>query len=409
MILEAIYEPTFSSNSHGFRVGKSPHTALRQTLQQFQPATWIIEGDFAKCFDSIPHDRLMQVLEEKIRDRQFTNLIAKSLGAGYMQFRRFASDIVGTPQGSIISPILANIYLHQVDVFVEDLKRAFDRGTRAKNTKEAERLMRQLTAAQMADNVREAARLRKLVQSQPVMDYHDTSYRRLVYIRYADDWLIGVRGSYAEASEIRDKVCAFCKDKLGLTVHQEKTKITNIIRERAVFLGVEVFRSKVVKYSRVKRKGEIKPYKQRQNRKLVAAANLDRIRSKLISCGFLSDRDLPTPRFLWLHLQHRHILHMYNSVMRGYLNYYSFALNYSTVARWLRWVMYTSAAKLLSAKFKRSVRATFLKFGRTLKDPHSQSEMFRPRTRYTGEFNIKAVSTISGLYAGYKSVATLDG
>jgi len=131
MILNAIYEPTFHDSSHGFRPGRSCHTALRDIFLKFKPTTWMIEGDISKCFDSIDHHKLMRLIENKILDRQFTNLIWKSLRAGYFEFRYYKHDIVGTPQGSIISPILCNIFMHQLDLYVESLAREFNKGTRA--------------------------------------------------------------------------------------------------------------------------------------------------------------------------------------------------------------------------------------------------------------------------------------
>ena len=103
LVLEAIYEPTFYDISRGFRPNKSTHTALRHVFTQFRGYTWWIEGDIEKCFDSIPHDKLISLLRLKIKNERFIALINKAMKAGYMFERKAKYDIIGTPQGPIIS------------------------------------------------------------------------------------------------------------------------------------------------------------------------------------------------------------------------------------------------------------------------------------------------------------------
>ena len=128
MILEAIFTPTLSKNSHGFMANKGCHSALKQVYMQFKGVTWVIEGDISKCFDSIDHHKLMNIIENKITDRRFRKLIWKSLRAGYFEFNVYQHSITGTPQGSIISPILCNIFMNQLDQFVDNLSSKFNKG-----------------------------------------------------------------------------------------------------------------------------------------------------------------------------------------------------------------------------------------------------------------------------------------
>ena len=118
MILEAIYEPTFSDNSHGFRPKRSCHTALKEIVTLFTGAKWIIEGDIKACFDSFDHHITIQLLRKRIKDEAFISLMWKFLRAGYMEQWTYHETYSGSPQGYGVSPILANIYLNELDEFM---------------------------------------------------------------------------------------------------------------------------------------------------------------------------------------------------------------------------------------------------------------------------------------------------
>lgn len=187
MVLEAIFEPIFDDNSHGFRPNRGCHTALRSVSRTFQPVEWVIEGDLAKFFDSISHQKLMGILETKIMDRQFTKLIRKALSAGYFEFKVLKNNIVGTPQGSIVSPILANIFLHQLDEYVSGLKKEFDKGTKAPRTKESRYFEYHILKARKEGDL---LKMRKLIAERslaPAIDFGSDLFKRLAYVRYADD------------------------------------------------------------------------------------------------------------------------------------------------------------------------------------------------------------------------------
>lgn len=128
MILESIYEGSFSKNSHGFRPNRSCHTALNQIQVTFTGVKWFIEGDIKGFFDNINHNKMIEILSERIQDERFLRLIRKFLRAGYMEEWTYHNTYSGTPQGGIISPILANIYLDKLDSFLNSLKEHFDKG-----------------------------------------------------------------------------------------------------------------------------------------------------------------------------------------------------------------------------------------------------------------------------------------
>lgn len=115
-ILEAIYEPVFMDTSFGFRPQKSCHDALRQLNQEVMshPVNWIADLDLAQFFDTMPHLEILSVLRERIKDRKFLSLIARMLKAGVQTPGGVVQDELGSPQGSIVSPVIANVFLDSV-------------------------------------------------------------------------------------------------------------------------------------------------------------------------------------------------------------------------------------------------------------------------------------------------------
>lgn len=402
IILEAIFEPNFSDNSHGFRFNRSCHTALKHVKQKFHVCSWFIEGDISKCFDKIDHKILMKILEDKIKDRRFTNLIRKAINAGYFEFREYRHSIIGTPQGSVISPILCNIYLDKLDQFVNKLSINFNKGDRVKTNPKYTRLryLRNKT-----DNSLLEKNYFKEMQKLPYFDPFDPNFRRLVYVRYADDWLVGIRGSLEEAEECKNKITTFLENELKLTLNQEKTVITHIYKDKALFLGVLIGRAKHRRYNRLSLGQPI-----RNKLDLRFEAPISRITKKLIESGFRKD-NVPVPRFLWLSNNKDQIIHLYNSVLRGYLNYYSFVHNYAKMAAWTYYNLKTSCAKLLAAKLNLgSQNKVYKKFGKDLKGlnkPYGISFMKIDYKIKPWKFNINQKDYIKSLYTESISIASL--
>lgn len=362
MILEVIYEPMFSKSSHGFRNGKSCHTALKEIREKFGVASWYIEGDISKCFDSFDHDLLINFLRNKIKDERFIRLIIKALKAGYFELPsagEYNHSILGTPQGSIISPILCNIYLDNFDKYVEQLIKTFSKGTKARaNPLWISYNNKKRRSHTNADKIK----WHKLMLSTPSKDLMDPNFKKLVYVRYADDWIIGVRGSFEDCKMILEQLRIFLRDNLKLTLSEKKTLVTNARQNRAIFLGTSIKRGlhQTFNYS-------LGSFARRNNRDIRLEVPLDRIHKKLNDVGFLKDKT-PIPRFLWLHNSKDQIISLYNSVYRGYLNYYSFAMNKNQLISYLHFILKTSCAKLLAAKFTlKSQNRVFLEFGKDLK------------------------------------------
>ncbi|WP_410991249.1 reverse transcriptase/maturase family protein, partial [Bacillus cereus] len=251
-LLESIYEPTFSKLSHGFRPEKSCHTALFQVKSTFTGSRWFIEGDIEGFFDNINHHILIHTLRKRIDDEQFIALIWKFLRAGYLEDWKFHKTFSGTPQGGILSPLLANIYLNELDNFMNQYKSTFDVGkirrtnpTYSKIQHQINRAKKKLREAKEKDEVREKEltnKIRELLAERehtPQGYPMDENYKRIQYVRYADDFLIGVIGSKEDANRAKKDIANFLKSKLKLTLSEEKTLITNT-RNKARFLGYDV-------------------------------------------------------------------------------------------------------------------------------------------------------------------------
>ena len=241
LLLEAYYEPQFSDRSHGFRPNRGCHTAFTEITRTWTGATWFIEGDIAGCFDNIDHKVLLKILAENIQDNRFLRLIAQLLRAGYLEDWKLNATYSGTPQGGVVSPILANVYLDRLDRFVEGvLLPDYNRGEKRRRNPEYQRLEQRAKYLRRTGRAKEAAALRPLMRSLPYNDTHDSDYRRLRYIRYADDFLLGFTGPKDEADEIKARIGRFLQDNLKLELSDAKTLVTHGRTEAARFLGYEV-------------------------------------------------------------------------------------------------------------------------------------------------------------------------
>src|SRR5689334_21957342 len=241
LLLEAYYEPTFSDHSHGFRPGRGCHTALRKIEATWTGSTWFIEGDISDCFGSLSHDIMVRILSEKIHDNRFLRLIKQMLNAGYLEDWTYHQTLSGAPQGGVVSPILSNIYLHKLDVFIETvLIPQYTRGKRRKPNPEYERIKHRLAWARARGDRVQARNLRRRLRQLPSGDPQDPGYRRLRYSRYADDHILGFTGPKAEAEAIKDQLARFLRDDLALELNPDKTLITHARTRAARYLGYEI-------------------------------------------------------------------------------------------------------------------------------------------------------------------------
>ncbi len=253
MILEAIYEGQFEDCSHGFRPKRSCHTALNKIQKTFTGAKWFIEGDIKGFFDNINHEILIGILAERISDERFLRLIRKFLKAGYLEDWTFHNTFSGTPQGGIVSPILANIYLDRLDKYMVEYIKKFDIGsTTTRKPFEGRRSLdfQKKVVMQKLKTVKDESERKKVVEQLkvidrtrlqiPSFDEMDNGYKRLKYVRYADDFLIGVIGSKEDSQRIKEDIKNFLESELKLELSDDKTLITHS-QKAAKFLGYEVF------------------------------------------------------------------------------------------------------------------------------------------------------------------------
>src|SRR5215469_14365442 len=226
-LLEAYYDVQFSDRSHGFRPNRGCHTALTEVARTWTGTHWFIEGDISDCFGSLDHEVMLSILAEKIHDSRFLRLIGAMLKAGYLEDWRWNATLSGAPQGGVASPILSNIYLDRLDKFVEQqLLPSHNRGSTRRRNPDYAHITAEIKRAQRRGDSAATRELQKRRRTLPWGDPNDPGYRRLRYVRYADDWLLGFSGPKKEAEEIKSRIGAFLRDELKLELSDSKTLIT---------------------------------------------------------------------------------------------------------------------------------------------------------------------------------------
>lgn len=375
MILEAIYEGHFEYTSHGFRPHRSCHTALTHIQDKFTGAKWFIEGDIKGFFDNIKHEILVNILKERIADERFIRLIRKFLKAGYAEQWKFHNTYSGTPQGGIVSPILANIYLDKFDKYMKMYADKFNKGERRKVSSEYRRLNNKKTrlAKKLKSVTDESVRAGMITEIKetlaqtyvtPCHEPMDANYRRIQYVRYADDFLIGVIGSKSECQAIKADIKEFMTEQLGLELSDEKTLITNA-KDKAKFLGYEIFvRSKAFMHK--DSRGVMKRF---GNGSVLLHVSMDTAKAKLLEYGALriakeGNQDIwkPKPRGFMIGNKVEDIVAQYNTEIRGFYNYYAIANNISTIGHSFGYIMEYSMYKTIAQKLNLTMSQAKLKF-----------------------------------------------
>jgi group II intron reverse transcriptase/maturase len=351
LLLEAYYEPAFSDRSHGFRPGRGCHTALREVAHTWTGTTWFVEGDIADCFGSFDHQMMLSILAEKVHDNRFLRLLRNMLTAGYLEDWRWGATLSGVPQGGIASPVLSNIYLHKLDVFVETvLIPEYTRGRLRARNPEYRKVEHAIAAARRKGDRAQVRSLYRRLHRLPSQDPRDPGYRRLRYCRYADDTLLGFAGPKAEAEEIKQKLAAFLREDLKLELSPGKTLITHARTQRARFLGYEI--SVASRDHRTRRpSGTDRRNRRSLNGTIVLHVPVPVVKAK--SAPYLS-RGKPARRNPMVNDSDYNIVARFGAEYRGIVQYYLLAGDVFRLHR-LRWVMETSMLKTLASKHRSTV------------------------------------------------------
>lgn len=343
-ILEAYFEPQFCQSSHGFRPARGCHTALTEIQRTWKGTRWYIEGDIAQYFDTINHDVLMRTLSERIHDGRFLRLIRELLTAGYLDDWQHHRTLSGTPQGGVLSPLLSNIYLHQFDQWVETvLIPAHTRGDRRKANPAYIEATSRIAQFRRAGQHAAASALSKERRALPSTDTSDPDYRRLHYVRYADDFLLGFAGPKAEAEAIKGDIKDWLQGNLSLSLSEEKTLVTHATTEMARFLGYDIANGH-------------RDHQLTNKRRTINGVVTLRIPATVVDakCARYMREGKPIHRTELLKESDYAIIQQYQQEYRGVVQYYLLAHNVAWLNK-LHWVMKGSLLKTLAAKHQLSV------------------------------------------------------
>jgi group II intron reverse transcriptase/maturase len=365
LILQAIYEPIFLDSSHGFRPERSCHTALVQIKTTCKGTSWVIEGDIKDFCGRVSFEKLLEILSRRISDGRFLNLIHLFLKAGYMENQRIFHPLTGTPQGGVVSPILANIYLHELDVFMQRLCEKYSTDVREQQPYEPSRrlTMERFYARKRGDYQRaeDPVRQMRTLLSLPSCDPCDPNSIRVKYTRYADDFLVMVAGSKGLSIQIRDEIRNYLSAELQLELSAEKTLITNLRDQPVRFLGYEIARTR-------------EPMALSENAPGGKKRTADETLQLLVPTEVMNEKLRPFVRNgKAVHHNARindpilDILLQYNAEIRGLYNYYCLATDVSTKMNKFRYYHYMSLQKTIARKEKCSVAQVIEKYGVNVK------------------------------------------
>lgn len=347
-VMEIEYDKIFLPTSHGFRPNKGVHTALQHVEAKFQSVRYIIEADLSKAFDSIDHKKLLEILKRDIKCTRTLQLVKSALKAGYVKMGTLHDNLdKGTPQGSILSPLLCNIFLHELDLEMEKVMKEFNKGEKRSRSKEYQKLANRIKY--MKKNGLDVTRPEEFKSKKEALIKtpslrHDESYVRVQYVRYADDFIIGVEGSLKTTKAIMARVREFIQSGLGLKLNEAKI-IVDFTKEPVKFLGYKLLAPNA--------QGIEKPVEtystaggrlvsRRKKIRIRIAMDYVKVVRKLVNEGFAKERNdvksntakkiRGTFQGNLINLDHADILTYYNSKIRGIYNYYNFFCNMDKVA-----------------------------------------------------------------------------
>lgn len=387
LVLNSIYEPLFdkTNTNFGFREGKGCHDAIAPITAKTQGMSLAIEGDIKGAFPSLDHDILVKILQKRIADKDFISLIRKCCKAGIFDEMKnsFHDPLVGVPQGGIVSPLLWNIYMHEFDKFIlTDIDSLFDAlnrrqgryiTTMAPNSPQYKSLLykrtklfkelRTLKAGRQIKKlppqlIPKAVELKLGIKHQTQLLFRTPSKDarkvrlRYFFVRYADDWIFITNAKPVVGQYIKNKIASFLKYHLKLTLATEKTKITNLEKDRAKFLGFSIFRMTSRKIA-ISAFGNTKRVTGHQNQ---IGIDKDRVLDRLLWKGYMDKENKPREQPALTTLSDYEIIMRYNSIIRGYVLYYMPIISDVSSLNYFVYLFEYSCYKTLCHKHRTTIR-----------------------------------------------------
>jgi group II intron reverse transcriptase/maturase len=368
-LLMLIFENDFSPDSHGWVTGRGCHSALNQIKLQFSQDNWFIEGDINEQFPTLNHQIIVELLKTKIEDQAFIDLIYKYLKIGYGEKPYLVTPMrIGTSQGGVLSPILANIYMIPFDNWVNFyLKPKYTKGKRKKANPAYTKMIR---SGKVTDHS-----IRSFIS-------HDKNFIRLHYVRYADDFIMGLNGPKEFCKQIISECKTFLLEKLKLTLNIEKTKITHSEQESALFLGHRVHKTKL---RSMKLAYNAKNKLTRRVTNTILDGPVDQIVAKLIKKGYAKKNKAPTRNGKFTNYPLYDLVEHFRMVEKGLLQYFNLANNYGRIAARVHYILKYSCALTIASKMKlKTLKKVFSKYGKNLniKDQAGKTLISYPTISY---------------------------
>lgn len=404
LVLNAIYEPIFEKTgvSYGFRPNIGCHNPMISIQSQTQGMSTALEGDIKGAFNTLDHEEFIAILSYRIQDQKFLKLILDMCKAGIMdQMQNIRTDsLLGVPQGSIVSPLFWNIYMHEFDKYIlTDIKFLIEsinkrQGRYKKNQdlnyrkfsnlsrnrlKKAEELhvfSYATTNPELASKARKLSKIHNIVGKYckqralgiPSVAKHKQEIR-IAYYRYADDWILFTNGDKTLVKYIKNKVASFLQYKLKLTLSLEKTKITNLYAENAKFLGFAIKAQKFKKISKTK----LGTLKRVSGNKLYIGIDKERLLQRMEWRGYIK-KTKPREQPAWSTLSDFEIVNKYNSVIRGLVNYYAPIISYRSTLNYFVYILEYSCYKTFAQKYRTTIKKLLKKYKGTLIVENKETE-----------------------------------
>ncbi|MEO1374954.1 MAG: reverse transcriptase domain-containing protein [Cyanobacteria bacterium J06635_10] len=369
MILDAIYEPNFLDCSHGFRPKRGQQGCVKYIRAWFPGVLWYIEGDISKCFDTIDHKILVRLLKKRIKDRKFIGLVESGLKCTIIDLKTSIVSELGTPQGGVLSPLLSNIYMHELDRYMTRAMLKINKGKRRKANLEYQKLMNRAYRARKRGDIPLATSYGEEARQLNSKDPMDPEYRRVRYVRFADDFLVGVIGPKAAASRLKEAINNYLRRRLKLKLNIEKTNITHH-ESRIPWLGFLVSTSRTVRGAKARLESKTIP-KRIPALGVTVYSDINKILGRLAQKGYCQKDGTSLPNWKEALLPPQsYSTKRASQLIVGLDSYYKVANNRRATTHRVMRTIRNSLAKTFAAKYKLGTMSKVFKIaGKDLSNP----------------------------------------